>query len=315
MVISNDLLNLYVASCDTETKKTHSSSTEMVTIDNITDNVAVPVNPDRVVALGYGALENMDLIDANVVGTSKAGLPHYLSKYENDPLVMDLGNLVEANMRAINELQPDLIFLGAGLMDFYKELSEIAPTVIPTFDAEDQMGALKKNLNDLARIFNRQDTCNKAYEKIQEKIVDTKNKTRLSNEKALVVLPHKERLSVYGSGSCFGLIHKVLGINEAVIGLDTHLHFHNTSVSKEFIQHANPDILFVIDRNAAMDDMVLNNNNVENEFICQTDAYKNDKVVYLDPEAWGLPGSGTISMNIMIDEVAQVFKSSPMVPI
>src|SRR5699024_1036461 len=76
---------------------------ETVTITHALDTLQVPVKPQRVVVLDFGALENLDLIDANVVGIPKTGLPDYLSKYGEDPSVTDLGNLVEVSMEKINE--------------------------------------------------------------------------------------------------------------------------------------------------------------------------------------------------------------------
>lgn len=297
------------AACSSSAKEKEGSqkTSETVTIAHAADTVEVPVNPGRVVVLGFRSLENLELVDANVVGIPKTGLPHYLSKYEDDSSITNVGNLVEVNMETINELQPDLIILGVRLTGTYEEMSEIAPTIIPKSDTEDPLGALKHNMDNLGKIFNQQDAFDKAFEKLQEKIADIKKKTSPSDAEALVVLHNRGRFSAYGSGSRFGLVHDVAGIKEAVTDLDTHL--HGTRVSNEFIQEANPDILFVVDRSAAIGDQPLNKSDIENELIRQTNAYKNDKIIYLDPAAWYLSGGGGItSMNIMIDEVAQAFE-------
>src|SRR5699024_5122489 len=103
----------FTACNSTEDRKQPTGNT--VTITHALDTVQVPVNPQRVVVLDFGALENVDLVDANVLGIPKTGLPAYLREYENDDSIADLGNLVEVSMEKINELQPDLIIIGGRL--------------------------------------------------------------------------------------------------------------------------------------------------------------------------------------------------------
>ena len=42
---------------------------------------------------------------------------------------------------------------------------------------------------------------------------------------------------------------------------------------------------------------------VENELVKKTDAYKNNKIIYLNGEYWYLSGGGLLSMKEMIEEV------------
>src|SRR5699024_6566154 len=115
-----------------------------VTITDEIGSVEVPVNPERVVVLDYGALENLDLVGANVVGIPKTGLPDYLSKYEDDS-IEDLGNLIEVSMEKINNLQPDRSMRGGGPEDSYEEWSKIAPTIMPPPIVDRQINALEQN--------------------------------------------------------------------------------------------------------------------------------------------------------------------------
>ncbi|HLR24553.1 MAG TPA: ABC transporter substrate-binding protein [Fodinibius sp.] len=281
---------------------------DTVTITHALDTVQVPVNPQRVVVLDFGALENVELVDANVVGIPKTGLPNYLSKYENDTSVVDLGNLVEVSMEKINELQPDLIIIGGRLSDTYEDMSQIAPTIMPSSIVNGQIKALEKNLNDLGKIFDHQAVFDSALTDIKEKAKKIRTKAKQSEAEALVVLHNRGRFSAYGSGSRFGLVHDALGIEEAKKGLETDI--HGARVSNEFIQQTNPDILYIVDRSAAIGDQPLNKEEIENQLIQQTNAYKNDKIIYLDPAAWYLSGgAGVESLNIMLNEVAQTFKT------
>lgn len=298
---------LTLSSCmDANKKKDVASDKETVSITHTLGTDEVPQDPERLVVLNFATMENLELVDANIVGIPKQAVPKYLSHFSEDDAITNVGSLVEVNLETINELQPDLIISGTRLSDSYPVFSKIAPTIYNNFDTEDPLGALKKDLDALGAIFNAQDVFDKVYADLETKIEKAKTKIANSNETALVVLHNKGQFSAYGSGSRFGLVHDILGVKEAASGLNTHL--HGTRASSEFIQKTNPDILFVVDRSAAIGDKPLNKSDIENELIQRTKAFKNKKIIYLNSEAWYLSGTGGItSMNIMVDEVASAF--------
>ncbi|REC50211.1 siderophore ABC transporter substrate-binding protein [Chryseobacterium pennipullorum] len=284
-----------------ESSKNTASNNESVKIVHQLDTVSVVKNPQRMVVLDYSALENLDYIGAKVVGIPKSGLPSHLKKYGDDPSVTDLGNLVEVNIEKINELHPDVIIMGGRLRDSYAQMSKIAPTVLVEWDTKNPMGALNKNLDNLGALFNKKEEYTKGYKDLVEKGNKIRSKAEKADKKALIVLHNKGRMSAYGSGSRFGMIHDVLGVKEAATGLGVHL--HGTSVSSEFVMDKNPDILFVIDRSDAIGDKALNKEEFENKLIKNTNAYKNGKIVYLNSSVWYLSGNGIESVNMMMDEV------------
>ena len=52
---------------------------------------------------------------------------------------------------------------------------------------------------------------------------------------------------------------------------------------------------------------VMDKESVENKLVKQTNASKNNKIIYLNPETWYLAGGGVASVNAMIDEIDQAF--------
>jgi len=95
--------------------------------------------------------------------------------------------------------------------------------------------------------------------------------------------------------------NNLFGFKEAQDGLDTAR--HGQAVSNEFIQKVNPDYLFIIDRSAVVNKSATNKEAIENVLIKETTAFKNNKIIYLDPEAWYLSGEGATSFGIMVNEV------------
>ncbi|WP_286397784.1 ABC transporter substrate-binding protein [Myroides odoratimimus] len=75
-------------------------------------------------------------------------------------------------------------------------------------------------------------------------------------------------------------------------------------INSEFILEHNPDILFIIDRDA----IVQNTDKptqITNALLEKVTAYKQNKVIYLDPDAWFLSGSGATSFKIFLEDIAK----------
>jgi len=295
-------------SCKDSKTSSHPASKDTVEITHSLGTTNVPLNPQRLVVLDFASIENLNQIGATIVGMPKLAVPAHLKNYEQNDNIKNVGSLVEVNLELINELNPDLIIIGGRLRESYNSLSKIAPTIITTFDTQDPVGALKNDLNNLGKIFNKEGEYQDLIAELKLKIDQAKETIAESEENALVVLHNRGRFSAYGSGSRFGLIHDVLGVREAAEGLDTHL--HGTRASSEFIKETNPDILFVVDRSAAIGEQALDVEVVENELIQRTNAYQNGKIIYLNSEAWYLSGTGGIeSINMMVDEIWQAYQN------
>ncbi|MBK5720803.1 siderophore ABC transporter substrate-binding protein [Dysgonomonas sp. Marseille-P4677] len=293
-------------SCNSGQRKSQSetegSENDKVSIIHQFGTTEVPKNPKRIVVLDFGALENLTALNIKPVAIPKTGLPQYLSQYKSDPSIVDVGNLVEVNLERINEAKPDLIIIGGRLASSYQQISQIAPTICLSTDYKDFLESFEKNITDLSKIFDTADKLNEALVSLKNRIEVVKSKTSLSDSKALVLIHNKGKFSAYGSGSRFGIIHDIFGIKEAKSGLD--IHPHGNPVSSEFIQQVNPDILFIVDRSAVVNNEALDKKQIENKLVQKTNAFKNNKIIYLNSEAWYLSGGGGItSLNIMIDEI------------
>jgi iron complex transport system substrate-binding protein len=110
------------------------------------------------------------------------------------------------------------------------------------------------------------------------------------------------KMSAYGPGSRFGMIHDALGIKPAIEGLAVAT--HGQAISAELVLKANPDWLFVLDRDGAVGQgSGAAKRALENELIAQTAAWKKDQVVYLDPMNWYLAGGGIQSLQANLDQI------------
>lgn len=263
--------------------------------------VTVPKNPEKVVVFDFGILDTFDTLDIEVAGLPQANVPGYLEKFEDEKYV-NVGSLKEPDFEAIHELQPDLIIITGRQSDMYDQFKEIAPTIFVGLDTSDYMVSFKHNMDLVAEIFGKEDEMATELAEIDEQIAAINEKVSAQEETALITLANEGKISAYGPSSRFGLIHDVFGFKPADDKIESST--HGQSITFEYVLETNPGILFVVDRGAAIGGEA-SANMVENELVMKTDAFENEKIIYLNGEYWYLSGGGLVSVKEMIKEVEQ----------
>ena len=282
------------------------SAQERIDITHAQGKTSVPRNPERIVVFDLASLDTLDALGVEIDGVPGGLLPEYLSKYRSDDHAK-VGTLFEPDYEAVNALAPDLIVVGGRSSTKYRELARIAPTIDMTVDTGDYMGSVTRNVEQLGRIFGKETEAESKLATIRRSIEDLRA-TASGIGEGLLVLTTGAKMSAYGPGSRFGILHDVFAVKPAEENLQASL--HGQSISSEFILAANPDWLFVIDRDAAIGSGNSSGAVLGNELVAQTKAWKQDNVVYLDAVNWYLVGGGLISLQAMVDQLSQAFAKS-----
>jgi len=82
--------------------------------------------------------------------------------------------------------------------------------------------------------------------------------------------------------SRYGFVFDALGVKPASTAIESGLHCQQ--ISNEFIQQANPDIIYVVDRTAVMEHrQVMYAESMGNPSLRQTNAWKNGRAVLSMP--------------------------------
>ncbi|MGJ1386935.1 siderophore ABC transporter substrate-binding protein [Sphingobacterium spiritivorum] len=303
--ISCIILLAVAASCNS-TKKNDGTATDSITVEHKLGKAQVVASPSHIVVFDIGALETLDQLGVPVAGVPKDNIPDHLIKYKNDEAVANVGSVKEPNYERINALNPDLILISSRQEKFYDELNKIAPTVFVGVDDKDYMSSFRKNTLLIGQLVGKEAEAKSKLDAINEKLKTAQGQLKGDNHKALIILHNNGRFSAYGKGSRFGFIHDVLGVKPAQEQLEVAI--HGQKISNEFIAETNPDYLFIIDRNAVVAGKAGNKSEIENKLIQQTNAYKNGKLIYLNPQIWYLSGGGITSTDMMIDEIIKALK-------
>ena len=271
-------------------------------IQHAKGETAVPLKPKKVLVLDLASLDTLNALGVEVSGVPTARFPEYLSKYGSDKYEK-IGTLFEPNYEAVNAAEPDLIIVGGRSSAKYAELAKIAPTIDMTVDPNDYVASVKRNVGLLGKIFDKQADADAQLAKLETSMAALRQEASKAG-KGLLVLTTGGKMSAYGPGSRFGLLHGDFGVVPAVEGLATTN--HGQAVNAEFILKTNPDWLFVIDRDAATGQGSGAAKKVlDNDLVAQTSAFKNNRIVYLDPVNWYLIGGGVTALQASIDQIAK----------
>ncbi|MEK6494432.1 siderophore ABC transporter substrate-binding protein [Myroides odoratimimus] len=294
---------LIFASCKETKTETTEENVAKVTVEHLSGTTEVKENPKNAVILSYGMIDTFEDLGIEFKGAPKGNMPAYLSKYADDANLVDVGGIKEPNMEKINAAEPELIIIAARTASMYDEFSKIAPTVNLDIDIKDYMNSFKASQRTVGKLFGKEELVEKELKVIDERIAKINEITAKSEKRGLVVLANEGRLSAYGKGSRFGIIHDVFGLKPADQNIEAAT--HGQAISNEFIKELNPDYIFVIDRGAAIKRATMGKEEFANALVKQTNAYKNDKIIFLNPEIWYLSGGGLKSIKMMLDEVEQ----------
>lgn len=280
---------------------------EVVAVKHQLGEAKVIKNPKKVVVFDFGVLDSLDRLGVEVTALPKDGIPTYLAKYKDDKYV-NAGTLFEPDFEKIYALKPDLIIISGRAAKAYEELNKIAPTVQMAIDTQKYSESFAENMKTLGRIFGKEKEVEAELATIDKSIQTLKNQAFASGKKALIVLTTGGKVSAYGPGSRFGLIHDVFGI--APVDENIQVSTHGMSVTFEYIAEKNPDYLFVIDRDAVVSGSSSNpaKQVIENDLVKKTKAFKENHIAYLDANYWYLSGGGLASMSEMIKEVQNGLK-------
>ena len=282
-----------------------SKKVETIEIKHRYGTTKVPKNPEKVVVLDYSSLDNMKVMGKEAIAIPKENLPTYLSEYKDDKYI-DLGGLKNFNIEKINELKPDLIIIEGRQGSFYDELSKIAPTIGLGTENNDHFKSLKNNVKILGEIYGMEDFADKQLAEIDKSVQEVKEKVQKENRNALVTMVYNNEITVFGEVSRFGSIYEQFGYGTADKDIDKA--DHGQTISYEYLLDKNPEYLFVVDK-----EVIGNNKNapkakdvLTNDLTKNMNAFKNNKIVYLDTNVWYLGGPGILTTKEMIKEMQNI---------
>ena len=265
----------------------------------------VPYNPQRIAVLDMASLDILDALgvaQGRVVGSASTSLD-YLQGYVTDSSIANLGTIKEADLEAVMACEPDIIFIGGRLSASYDDLSQIAPVVYLATDTElGVVESVRQNASTIASIFG-----------LEEQALMAEFDSRIAaleefaaGKTAIVGLVTSGSFNVLGNDGRCSMIGREIGFDNIGVDAEIDTSTHGNEASFEFIVDKDPDYIFVMDRDAAIqtEGAKLAQEIVENELVMDTRAYQDGHIVSLaHPAVWYTAEGGITALDIMLTDL------------
>ena len=305
-------MSMALAACaggDTgSTDSTDSNPTSTITSLNGSGEaveLTVPYAPQRIAILDMASLDILDALGVGdrVVGTADTSL-EYLQGYINDE-IDNLGTIKEADLEAVMACEPDVIFIGGRLASSYDSLSEIAPVVYLATDTETGVVAsVEKNARTIASLFGLEDQVDQLMEGFDSRIQALA--AAAEGHTAIVGLVTSGSFNVLGNDGRCSIIGREVGYENIGVDAEIDTSTHGNEASFEFIVEKDPEYIFVLDRDAAIqtEGAQLAQEVMENDLVKGTQAYQNGNIVYLaHPAVWYTAEGGITALDLMLQDL------------
>ena len=278
---------------------------ETVTIDTYTGPAQVEVNPAKIAVFDIGALDTLDALGVEVSGVVAPLFVDYVADTAEG--ADSVGTLFEPDFEAIAAGEYDLLIAAGRSSRVAPDLAKIAPTIDMTV-WEDIVGQGLDRLDAYGEIFGKEAEAAALRLEFDAALADAQAAIA-GQGNALIVLTNGPTVSAYGASGRFGWLHTALDLPEAVEAVEEAT--HGEAISFEFIRDANPNILIVVDRAAAIgQDAEAAAATLDNALVQETAAWQSGNVIYLDPAPLYIAGGGIQSMIGTLEEIIAAFSGS-----
>jgi len=272
---------------------------DTVTVKDNTGSVNVPFQPKTVLVLDLSALDIIQALGAQVQGIPNQKLPPLLARYADSAKYPQIGSLFEPDYEKIKALKPDLIIAGNRSLPKIEELRKFAPVLDITLDNQQQLDHVYRNIRAIAAVYGLKEKGEAEIQSVQKAVADLRTKAAKQGP-GLFLMTNGGKLSVYGPGSRFDMLYTVFGMKPLPQKIDVSK--HGQAVSFEYLLKANPEWLFVLDRDAAIGrEGAAAQQLLDNKLVQATKAWRSKQVVYVNAANWYLlsnAGPGALKANI-----------------
>lgn len=261
-----------------------------VTIEDNRGTVEIPTDPQKIVITDNRLFEPAAKWGIKLVAAPIPLIPAG-SAYRDDKEIVDLGSHREPNLEALVAATPDLVINGQRYKKQYDEIKKLLPdTALVDIDVrEDQPldQELRRQIELAGKIFKKEDEAAAMIKDFDDAIERVK-KAYDGNATVMAVIATKGTLnySAPKTGRSLGPVFDILGLKPA-LGAEGSSDHMGDDISVETMAQANPDIILVMDRDAALaarggEEAKPAKAIIEDSAaLANVSAVKNDKIVYM----------------------------------
>ena len=265
----------------------------------------VPYDPQRIAILDMASLDILDALGVGnrVVGTASTSLD-YLQSYINEDIA-NLGTIKEADLEAVMSCEPDVIFIGGRLAAPMMPSAKSLPwCTFPPIRNRGVVESVRKNANTIASLFGLEEEVDSLMADFDSRIAALAEFAE--GKTAIVGLVTSGGFNVLGNDGRCSMICREVGFENIGVDAEIDTATHGNEASFEFVVEKDPDYIFVLDRDAAIqtEGAQLAQEIVENELVKGTRAYTDGHIVYLSsPAVWYTAEGGITALDVMLQDL------------
>ncbi|WP_182086508.1 ABC transporter substrate-binding protein [Aureimonas sp. ME7] len=267
----------------------------------------LPARPQIVATFDLAALDTLEALGVRAAGVPAPPVPEALGGYA-DGRAARIGSLFHPDYDVLRALRPDLVVISQRARPEAQALSRLAPVLDMTPPDGDGLEGAKRAIRTLAALFGHEKEAEARLGAIDRHLDGLRQVTAKAG-RGLVVMTTGERISVFGPGSRYDIVHSGFGM--APVATPIPAETHGMVVDDRFIRDADPDWLFVIDRDAAVGEAP-SADRLAATLVAETTAWRRGQVVRLDPVRWYLVGFGLAALEADIDEIGAAMDRAPV---
>lgn len=242
-----------------------SDSTDGGNVDNAASEVeiednegakTVPSPPSSVVALDNRTFETLDSWDVELSAAARSLMPDTNSMVD-DESIPDVGNHREPNLETIVAAEPDVVISGQRFTQFNDEIAGLVPDAeiidLEPRDGEDFDEELKRQTTTLGEIFQKRDEAQALVDDFDASIERVENAYD-SETSVMAVNTSGGNINYLAPtvGRTLGPVFDIFDFSPALEVDDASDDHQGDDISVEAIADSNPDLILVMDRDAAV---------------------------------------------------------------
>lgn len=282
-------------------------------------SLKLDATPKKVVSFDVAVLDSLAALDIPVAGVPKSTYNGALARYQDTTVV---GTLFEPDYDVLKQVQPDLIFAGGRSQKAVPELSKLAPTVGFASDTNAFMKTFREANLSLGKAFGKEEQAAAALATIDKNLeaLQAANKGKTG----ALIFTMRGNVIPHAPGDRFGYAYELTGLESVLPAKDPNAPVAprpepNSPEAKAAAEQrakvvadvaaAEPDWLLVLDRGAINDgERTAEDTMSKHPQLSQTKAFKEGRVVYVDPNGWYVVGGGLNNMRAISESLLTQMK-------
>ncbi len=278
-----------------------------ITVRHARGETVLAAVPQTVMVTDWAAFDNLTALGVPVAGVPGSALPGHLADKVTDDM-QKIGSLQEPDIEGIAAAAPDLVVIGGRSRTSYDTISRLAPVIDISVDSGAVIDGAKANLTMLGEVFDREERAAELIAALDARVEEARTAAE-GKGTALVIVTNGGKIGIYGPESRVSWLYNTLEVPSVFDDVDDRDH-GGDAITFEYLLQANPDWLFVVDRDAGVGSGGESARQLlDNELIHQTNFWQNDRVVYLDPTASYITMNGHDALMLLLDQVIEAYNT------